>query len=235
MCGGPLCTRLSARNVLGEKKNMASGRVKSRRCWNSLQQFFFFSFCTMQRCNILHDSAFPKAPVCACGRGGRTNIQHQTASFPTWERFRRNRRASAGTPKRRPPLSILNTTNKNAASKRPRRRHHRFQQGTLPSTHTPINKKEKKNHDTRFSQCGRDKCNVYKHSQCNLCLEKHLFWWQQRQTRSSMSKVNNNNQQITAIKRVITARDNGDKKKKKKTLLSHQLAREGGWGEGGVL
>lgn len=61
-------------------------------------------------------------------------------------------------------------------------------------------------------------------------LEKHLFWWQQRQTRSSMSKVNNNNQQITAIKRVITARDNRDKK----TLLSHQLVREGGWGEGGV-
>lgn len=46
-----------------------------------------------------------------------------------------------------------------------------------------------------------------------------------------MSKVNNNNQQITAIKRVITARDNRDKKKK---MLSHQLAREGGWGEGGV-
>lgn len=145
MCGGPLCTRLSARNVLGEKKKHGFGVGEEQEVLELFTiVFLFFSFCTMQRSNILRDSAFPKAPVCACGRGGRTNIQHQTASFPTWEHFRRNRRASAGTPRRRPPRSILNTTNKNAASKQPRRRHHRFQQGTLPSTHTPINKKKRK-------------------------------------------------------------------------------------------
>lgn len=142
MCGGPLCTKTFSTERGGQKKKKRTWlrgewvRGGAGTLYNSK---LFFYFCTMQRGNVfffLSATVLSQKHVfCARGRGGQTHTVHNIKQL-------RSRLENAfaeaialwlHTPKRWPPRStffFFNATNKNATSKWPRRRHHRFQWGT---------------------------------------------------------------------------------------------------------
>lgn len=164
----------------------------------------FFYFCTMKRDIAVRDGAFPKACV-LCSWEGQPNRHgiHNTKQLHSRLKnvFARAVPPWLHMPKREQPrfTFFFNTKNKNAASKRSRQHFHRFQWGTQPSAHTnPLSKNNKiKYCGTRFSQRRRDKFNVQKHSQCNLCFKSIPPRGSKGKRARACQKVTNNNQQIT--------------------------------------
>lgn len=103
MCGGPLCTKTFSTERGGQKKKKGHGFGVSEyeevlEPFTIVNFFLFLYNATRQRFFFfVRDSAFPKACV-LCSWEGWPNThgtQHQTASFPTRERFRGSHRALA--------------------------------------------------------------------------------------------------------------------------------------------